>query len=79
MTVEGRADVEGLALCWSYEGYTAAFPLLARWEERNPYTASVIAHVEEDQEAQGPAPPFEGEPRQASEHGPLTPSSTQPN
>ncbi len=31
----------------------------------NPY-------VEEDQQAQGPPPPFQGEPRQAPEHGSLT-------
>ena len=28
-------------------------------------------YVEEDQQAQGPAPPLEGEPRQASQHGSL--------
>ncbi len=34
------------------------------------YTASVVGYVEENEAGQGPDAPLEGEPRQASQHGP---------
>ena len=47
-------------------------PVTHLQDESGDSTGSVAAHVEEDQEAQGPAAPFQGQPRQASQHGPLT-------
>ena len=40
------------------------------------YTVTLVSYVEEDQEAQGPDAPFQGEPRQAPQHGPRL---TKPN
>ncbi len=34
------------------------------------YTVTLVGYVEEDQEAQGPDAPLQGEPRQAPQHGP---------
>jgi hypothetical protein len=39
-------------------------------------TVTLVSYVQEDQEAQGPDAPFQGEPRQAPEHGPRLTADT---
>jgi hypothetical protein len=55
---------------WPWPAGSGSFSVGAAPSFRvDPPVASGV-YVEEDQEAQGPPPPVEGEPRQASQHGP---------